>query len=84
MKWCFSCINATQTFVVPFTGLYKLEVWGAQGGTHFTWGLGSSSQYSQYDGIGIGGYGGYSIGCYYALKNTKLYVKSKWKKHIVY
>ena len=74
MKWNFPCINASHIFVVPFTGLYKLEVWGAQGGTHFTMGLGSSPQYSQYHGVGIGGYGAYSVGAYYAIKNTKLYI----------
>ncbi len=38
-----------QTFIVPVNGTYKLEVWGAQGGTsHST--------------NAIGGYGGYAVG----------------------
>ena len=74
MKWEFDCINNSQTFVVPKSGVYKLEVWGAEGGTHYSIGVGSSGDFPTYHGIGIGGYGGYSVGAYYADRGTKLYV----------
>lgn len=44
----FDYKGGTQTFTAPITGIYKLEVWGAQGGT-------SNSN-------DIGGKGGYSVG----------------------
>lgn len=43
----FSCTETIQTYTVPKSGHYKLEVWGAQGGS-------SGSRH--------GGYGGYSTG----------------------
>ncbi len=48
-----------QTFNVPFSGYYKLEVWGAQGGGDTTY---------------VGGYGGYSSGEIYLNKNDKVYI----------
>ena len=48
----------TQT--ITETGIYKLEVWGAQGGS--------------YDSTYHGGYGGYSIGEIRLTKNTKIYI----------
>ena len=48
------------TYVIPQTGIYKLEVWGAQGGGN--------------DPIYIGGYGGYSTGNITLEKNTTIYV----------
>ena len=62
--WNFDYQGAEQVFVVPKTGTYKLEVWGAQGG----------------DAIGdeaetyIGGYGGYSTGAVNLNKNDKIYI----------
>jgi hypothetical protein len=47
------------TYSVPATGYYKLEVWGAQGGT--------TNGYA-------GGYGGYSVGVVKVNKGTNLYV----------
>ena len=47
------------TYTVPYTGTYKLETWGAQGGG--------------YDTI-KGGYGGYSVGTIQLNYNTNLYV----------
>ena len=47
------------TYTVPHTGTYKLEVWGAQGGS--------------YDSTYIGGYGGYSTGTINLTKNEKIY-----------
>ena len=52
----FEYTGAVQTFKVPATGNYKLEVWGAQGGD----GLNPENQYS--NEIGYGGRGGYSKG----------------------
>ena len=49
-----------QTFTVPTTGTYKLEAWGAQGGSF------SDTIY--------GGYGGYSKGLMYLKKGTILYI----------
>lgn len=43
----FDFTGSLQTFIVPKTGLYKLEIWGAQGGSTGTY---------------TGGYGGYSSG----------------------
>jgi hypothetical protein len=46
-KTDFAYTGSMQSFTVPATGTYKLEVWGAQGGTA---------------GAYAGGYGGYSTG----------------------
>ena len=60
----FENINREQTFTAPLSGRYKLEVWGAQGGSY------NSSYY--------GGYGGYSTGIVFLNKNEqlKIYVGS--------
>ena len=55
----FDYTGKEQTYVVPYSGYYKLETWGAQGG--------STGSYS-------GGYGGYSSGEVYLEKNTVLYI----------
>ena len=52
--------GAEQTYVIPLTGKYKLETWGAQGAD-------ATSTY-------IGGYGGYSSGTIKLDKGTTLYV----------
>ena len=54
----FENINREQTFTAPLSGRYKLEAWGAQGGSY------NSSYY--------GGYGGYSTGIVFLNKNEKL------------
>ena len=56
----FDNINREQTFTAPVSGYYKLEAWGAQGGSY------SASYY--------GGYGGYSTGTIYLNKNDVLRV----------
>lgn len=56
----FAYTGNYQTYTVPATGTYKLEVWGAQGGYR------SSSTY--------GGKGGYSVGTVTLTKNTKIYI----------
>ena len=48
------------TYTVPSTGKYKLEVWGAQGGSDCCG--------------GIGGYGGFSSGTITLKKNSILYI----------
>ena len=55
----FAYTGSVQTYTVPFTGTYKLEVWGAQG-TDFI--------------KGTGGNGGYSYGTISLTKNKVLYV----------
>ena len=60
----YDYFNDIETFVVPKTGRYKLEVWGAQGGDGKT-----SMDYNQ-----KGGYGGYSKGEVYLKENDKLYI----------
>ena len=47
-EWTFDYTGSEQTFTAPISGTYKLETWGAQGGSY-------SSNY-------FGGYGGYSSG----------------------
>ena len=56
----FEYSKSETTFIVPEDGLYKLEVWGAQGG------VASST--------GIGGYGGYSSGYINLVKDSILYI----------
>ena len=58
--YSFNYTGSEETFVVPATGKYKLEVWGAQGGSYNT--------------TYRGGYGGYSTGVILLNKNDNLYV----------
>ena len=58
----FDYTGSVQNYIVPQSGRYKLEVWGAQGGSY-------SSQY-------YGGKGGYSTGIVNLNKGTRLYVYS--------
>ena len=55
----FGYTGAVQTFTAPYSGTYKLEVWGAAGGT-------ASGQ--------RGGYGGYATGKVYLTAGQVLYV----------
>ena len=55
----FSYTDSEQVFTIPKTGFYKLETWGAQGGTN---------------GNYIDGYGGYSVGQISLNKGDKLYI----------
>ena len=52
--------GSEQTFKVPVTGKYKLEVWGAQGGS--------------YNETYFGGYGGYSVAYANLTKDDILYI----------
>ena len=56
----FNTSNVAQTYVVPKTGKYKIELWGARGG--------ATSKNSTY-----AGYGGYTSGIIELKANTKLY-----------
>ena len=58
--WNYDYTGGEQTFIVPVNGFYKLEVWGASGGTVDT---------SYY-----GGYGGYSTGTIKQTKGKSMYV----------
>jgi len=67
-EWEFNYNEDIQAFIVPENGTYKLEVYGAQGG----------SGYSQDNNYGpdtrIGGKGGYSSGYVSLTKNQIIYV----------
>ena len=69
VKYSYTSVNqqyttaGEQTYTVPATGTYKLEVWGAQGGSTTY----SSKTYR-------GGYGGYSVGSISLTKGQKLYI----------
>ena len=58
--WNYGYTGGVQSFSTPCNGTYKLEVWGAQGG-------------STVQG-GIGGYGGYSNGTIVLNNNSTIYV----------
>ena len=57
--WTFDYNGNPEEFIVPCDGTYKLEVWGAQGGTYQT---------------NTGGLGGYSYGNKVLREETPLYV----------
>ena len=62
--WTFNYTGGEQEFITPCTGTYKLETWGAQGGS------GSSNNYSN----DKAGYGGYSFGSMNIDLSSKLYI----------
>ena len=55
----FDYTGGEQTFTVPVSGTYKLETWGAQGGT---------------SNLTVGGYGGYSNGQINLNKDEKIFI----------
>lgn len=55
----FDYSNAVQTFTIEVDGYYKMQVWGAQGGSYSTY---------------YGGAGGYSEGIVYLTTGTNLYI----------
>ena len=61
----FNYTGGIQTFTAPFSGTYKLEVYGAQGGT---------ATYTAASKTGTGGKGGYSYGSINLTAGDKLYV----------
>ena len=60
INWNYDFQGKEETFTAPFTGNYRLEVWGAQGGSY-------NSNYE-------GGYGGYSTGIITLNKDNILYI----------
>lgn len=56
----FAYTGSEQEYIAPVSGYYRLETWGAQGGS-------ASSTY-------LGGYGGYSAGNIFFNKNDVLYI----------
>ena len=62
--WEFDYTGGEQTFSIPITGTYKIELWGAQGGAAYAY---NSSEY-------LGGYGGYSVGEIQWEKNQMVYI----------
>ena len=64
VSWGFEYTGNEQIFVIPKSGTYKLEIWGASGGY----------AYDPERLTGPGGYGGYSIGNIYLKKATNLYL----------
>ena len=58
--WTFDYTGGEQEFTTPCSGGYKLETWGAQGGSEST--------------TFYGGYGGYSNGEINLKKNIKIYI----------
>lgn len=65
----FSYTGTIQEFIAPKKGTYKLEVWGAQGGS-------SEGRTSDMSSLRMfyGGYGGYSVGEVELEENDKLYI----------
>lgn len=57
----YSYTGATQTFAAPYDGVYRIELWGAQGGSYS-------------DESFLGGLGGYTSGEISLSKGTKLNV----------
>ena len=55
----FSCTGSEKTYKARVTGVYKLQVWGAQGGSI---------------GENVGGYGGYAVGNVVLRKGETLYI----------
>ena len=62
-EWLFDYTGSEQTFIAPITGTYKIETWGAQGGS----GIWSTN-------VSYGGNGGYSSGIIRFSKNTNIYI----------
>lgn len=62
-EYVFDYTGSEQRFIVPADGIYKLEVWGAQGG---------NNQYTSSYEVVTGGYGGYSKGSIFLSKGTVL------------
>jgi len=66
--WTFDYTGGEQEFTIPCSSGYKLEIWGAQGGSSS-----NNSTYGGYNGSSaIGGYGGYSSGTITLSKNQKI------------
>ena len=61
--WNYKYTGYEQLFIAPKSGTYKIEVWGAQGGS------------ATFNGYNVpGGYGGYSVGKYTLTKEVPIYI----------
>ena len=67
----FDYTGGEQTFTVPFSGIYKLETWGSQGGSGVNKNT-STGENAYY--LRDGGYGGYSSGYIKLSKESNLYI----------
>ena len=63
--WKFDYSGSEETFTAPYTGYYKLETWGAQGGNAMADGVPQKE---------TGGYGAYSTGIVKLNKGDTLYI----------
>ncbi len=70
ITWDFTFEGKERQFNVPLKGIYKLEAWGAQGGS--------------YDTTIYGGYGGYSVGEILLNENDTLYINVGGKGSTTY
>jgi len=70
ISWDFPYEGSEHPFKVPLSGVYKLEVWGAQGGS--------------YDTTIYGGYGGYSVGEVFLNENEIIYINVGGKGSTIY
>lgn len=61
-EWNFDYKGSIDEFEVPCGGYYKLEVWGAQGGSY------------DFEDLYYGGYGGYATGSIRLTNTNKLYI----------
>ena len=68
--WNFDYTGGEQVFTAPVTGIYKLEIWGAQGGNSDTT---ITTKYPAFVNY-VGGYGGYSQGELFLKKDDSLYI----------
>ena len=63
----FAYTGGIQTYTVPATGLYRLEVWGAAGGAYHGYASGGTSGHA-------GGAGGKSVGYKVLSAGTQIYI----------
>ena len=72
----FSFTGSEQTYIVPKTGWYKIEVWGAQGGVDAQSGLYDPIIQDSYDYYAENkNLGGYAVGIIYLRQGTVLYTR---------
>ena len=62
----YTCVKKVQTFTAPVDGIYKLEAWGASGGTAY--------QPENLSNYAEGGKGGYSYGSVYLNGGQTIYL----------
>ena len=73
----YSYTGEAKTFTAPYTGTYKIELWGASGGDNLRYkftSLDSDLVTREREVKPLGGYGGYTSGEIYLNQNAELYV----------